>query len=130
MSRFFHLGDVLSITSGVLVAPRGMAGVYDILNYMTGDSLFTHQLPRAADECRPWLLRQHPDLAEVDATGVDRTNWGPWLNAQLARFGEHVDVEPIPREDHLWIDPLQELREMTEGQVPIITIEIQPDKQP
>lgn len=44
----FHLGDVLSITTGHLLSPRHMEGVYEILNHMTGDQLFTHQLPRAS----------------------------------------------------------------------------------
>jgi len=29
---------------------------------MTGDSLFTHQLPRAAEQSKPYLLEQHPQL--------------------------------------------------------------------
>jgi len=51
----FHIGDVLSITHGRLVSPRHMDGIYDILNFMTGD-----QIPRATEECREPLLRQHP----------------------------------------------------------------------
>ena len=60
MSKQFHLGDVLSVTSDFLLSPRKIDGVYDILNYMTGDDLYTHQLPRASKECKPWLLRKHP----------------------------------------------------------------------
>lgn len=67
----FHIGDVLSITHEHLVSPRHMDGVYDILNYMTGDSLFTHQLPRAGRECKEPLLAQHPELASVDVATLD-----------------------------------------------------------
>ena len=73
-TKKFHLGDVLSITTGRLVSPRHMDGVYDILNFMTGDNLFTHQLPRASDECKPHLLAQFPQLAEVDTSGVNGKN--------------------------------------------------------
>jgi hypothetical protein len=38
-TRPFHLGDVLTITTGRLVSPRHMDGVYDVLNFMTGDNL-------------------------------------------------------------------------------------------
>ena len=62
-TKQFHLGDVLSITTGRLVSPRHIDGVYDILNFMTGDNLFTHQLPRAFDECKPYLVAQFPQLA-------------------------------------------------------------------
>ena len=35
-----------------------MDGIYDILNFLTGDNLYTHQLPRAMRECEPWLRAQ------------------------------------------------------------------------
>jgi hypothetical protein len=117
MSRSFHLGDVLSVTTGKLVSPRLIEGVYDILNYMTGDSLFTHQLPRASRECAPWLLRQHPELATVDASGVTRTTWRRWLAEQIAQFGDSLEVEP----------PLTELREMVPDDKIIV---IDPDDRP
>jgi hypothetical protein len=37
-TRAFHLGDILSVTTGCLVSPRGIAGVCDILNWMTGET--------------------------------------------------------------------------------------------
>jgi len=61
-TKQFDISDVLSITTGRLVSTRHMDGVYDILNYMTGESLFTHQLGRASDACKPELLRQFPIL--------------------------------------------------------------------
>ena len=30
-TRYFHIGDVLTITTGCLLSPRHMEGVYDIL---------------------------------------------------------------------------------------------------
>src|SRR5688500_3274407 len=66
MSARFPLGEVLSITTGRLVGREAIGGVYRILDYMTGESLFTHQLPRAAEECRPALLAQHPQLKDVE----------------------------------------------------------------
>lgn len=32
-ARNFHLGDILSITTGRLVSRRHMEGVYDLLNF-------------------------------------------------------------------------------------------------
>lgn len=107
----FHIGDILSITTGRLVSPRHIEGVYDILNYMTGDSLFTHQLPRASKECEPHLLRQHPMLSHVDASGVNPENHLTWLDAQVVKFGLTLPVEPLPEHAHEFIDPLSELAE-------------------
>lgn len=62
----FHISDILSITTGRLVSNRHMEGIYAILNHMTGDNLFTHQLPRAARECAPVLLAAYPQLSTDD----------------------------------------------------------------
>ena len=62
MAKQFHISDVLSVTTGRLVSSRHMEGIYEILNFLTGDNLFTHQLPRAMRECEPWLRSQFPYL--------------------------------------------------------------------
>jgi hypothetical protein len=119
-TKTFHLGDILSITTGCLVSPRHMDGIYDILNWMTGDSLFTHQLPRACDECSGPLLAQHPDLAAIVAPGSfgDGTRESAeeavarWLAEQVAVYGETREVAPLAAGDHTVIDPLAELRMM------------------
>jgi hypothetical protein len=73
-NRSFHLGDILTVVIDRLLSPRGMDGVYDILNYMTEDTLYTHQLPRAARECKPHILSQHPELEEIDGSVVNGKN--------------------------------------------------------
>jgi hypothetical protein len=123
--RQFHIGDILSITTGHLVSPRHIEGVYDILNFMTRDNLFTHQLPRASRECAPHLLRQHPMLDHVDASGVNADNWRAWLDAQIVKFGLTLPVEPVPEHVHEFIDPMSELAEKVHPDK-IITIEVPP----
>jgi hypothetical protein len=109
--RTFPLGTVLSITTGRLFAPNGMEGVYGILNWLTQDSLYTHQLPRVSEECKPWILKQHPQLVGVDDAGVTTDNWRAWLTDQVLRFGETVELEQMPAGEHYYIDPLSELAE-------------------
>jgi hypothetical protein len=112
-TRSFHIGDILTITTGLLVSPRHMGGVYDLLNWMTGDDLFTHQLPRACDECAPTLRVQHPDLAAIETPtfpqGGAETAVNAWLGEQVARFGEYREVTPLATGEHTRIDPLAEL---------------------
>ena len=111
----FHLGDVLSIISGRLISPRGMDGIYDILNFLTGKNLFSDQLLRAMDECKPYLLKQCPYLdslemknavANLDKNldkqleGIDnkekrRKIVVKWLDEQVKKYGEAIEVEPI-----------------------------------
>lgn len=67
--KLFHISDVLTVTTGRLVSARHMDGVYDILNFLTGDELYTHQLPRAMRECEAFLRIQFPDLWNGGALG-------------------------------------------------------------
>lgn len=110
-SKAFHLGDILSITSDILVSPRLMDGVYGILNWMTGDDLMTHQLPRAARQCKGPLLAQHPDLASVQVPeGIRGAELHAWLAEQVALYGETRDVTPLAAGEYTHVDPLSEFR--------------------
>ncbi|WP_223690091.1 DUF7736 domain-containing protein [Leifsonia poae] len=60
-TRDFHIGTILTITSGKLISPIGT--VYEICDWMTGESTMTHQLPRVSREIEGTLRGQHPDLA-------------------------------------------------------------------
>lgn len=111
-TRNFHLGDILSITTRRLVSPRHMGGIYDILNYMSGDELFTHQLPRVMMEARPVLLAAHPQLSSVDEDAeITAENVEAWLAAQIALFGETLPVPKLNQDQHERIDPMSELAE-------------------
>ena len=131
MTRDFPLGTVLSVTDGRLLSPDGIGGIYAILNFLTGDDLFTHQPPRASDECRPWLLRQHSwldgpeirsELAELGLLLAKDRAAGPsadpeavvrgWLAKLEGRFPANIPVEPIPTDDHDVIDPIEEAERM------------------
>jgi hypothetical protein len=115
--KSFHLGAVLTITTGIMVAPGGVGDIYDILNWMTGENLFTHQLPRASDECEPVLKDLYPGLAAVTrpdttklANGDQETFWKNWLANQVKQFGENL---PVPKLlVHEGKDPIEELFEM------------------
>lgn len=114
-SRPFHVGTVLTITTGKLISPNHINDVYDILNFMTGDNLFTHQLPRAMDEVEPELKRQlaekYPGLEKVEVPeGLDsREKIDIWLAPVITQYGEMIDVWPAPEEAHTRIDPIAEL---------------------
>lgn len=90
-----HISDVLTVTTGILVSTRHMEGVYDTLDYLTGSQLFTHQLPKAAEIAKPYLFEQHPLLKEVSSEHVNKDNWKQWLDEQIAKFGEYLEVKTI-----------------------------------
>lgn len=131
--REFHVSDVLSIITGRVVSTRHTDGVYDILNFMTGDNLFAHQFPRANDECKPWLLRWFPELAEAgtpnnlarldelisnakyrnEPTENGVAMWLKWMTEQGAcNLKEKYKVQQIPQEVHQHKNPIEEVAEM------------------
>lgn len=120
-TRDFHIGDILSVTTGRLVSPRHISGVYDILGWMVSEDLMTHQLPRVSDECAPDLRRQHPDLAAVVVPEDvrDEASVMSWLSAQVSAFGETRPVAKLAPEDHTPIGPITELR-LKRPDMPII----------
>jgi len=124
-TREFHIGDILTVTTGRLVSPRHMDGVYDILNWMTGDNLFTHQLPRACRECEQPLRDQFPDLAAVvppdDFGSEDAVH--VWLAEQVALFGETREVARLHADDHTRIDPFTEFA-IVAPQAEVIVFEV------
>lgn len=119
----YHLGDILSFTTGFLVAPTGMTGVQALAEYLLGHPVFTHQLVWAADICGMALLDQHPQLAAVDLAGTDPANHAARLAEQVARFGEYLPVRPMspaPRPR----DPIGDLHESAPD-AEIVVIEVQ-----
>lgn len=123
----FHIGDIISITSGIMVSPRKIEGVYDILGWMTGEQLFTHQLIRASGQCEPVLKELYPAIAAIKMPNFDhlpendrRNAWITWLGQQVDLFGETL---PVPKLTvHTPVDPIQELVDMTSEQQKIIVV--------
>jgi allophanate hydrolase subunit 1 len=131
--KTFHISDVLSITTGRLVSSRHIDGIYDILNFLTGDNLYTHQLPRAMRECKPWLRSQFPSIMEdspiitkllpvLDAkiTNADKQKdrvqaaceqWVKMVQTE-ANLPEIVVVYEMGAEMHTHIDPVEEAQAM------------------
>lgn len=119
--RTFGLGAILTVTTDVFLVPD-IGDIYELLNYMTGDNLFTHQLPRAAGECKPALLEQHPQLADVDIPELPDADAYMTCLANLEKVhGTELAVTPLAAGAHKRINPLTELADMMPGK-PIITV--------
>jgi hypothetical protein len=110
----FHLSDILSITTGRMFSLRGMEGIYRILNFMTGDSLFTHQLPRALHYCGPAMREQFPALVGVaePKEGASEKEIADWLAAMVTAHGDELDVRPLAPGVWESRDPVRELVDM------------------
>lgn len=98
-AKRFHIGDLLSVSTGCLVSNDHIGGVYNILNHMTEDELYTHQLPLACDAMKPELLQQHPWLKDV-AKPTQKLSTEADCVAYVASVanvhGEWHDIESAP----------------------------------
>lgn len=110
-AKEFHVGDILTVITDRLVSPTGVDGVYRILNHLSGDNLFTHQLPRVAREAAPVLKERFPDLAAVEVPeDLDgRAAVDAWLARIVRLHGGTRLVEPLAPAEHTHINALDEL---------------------
>ena len=131
-SKMFHIGDLISIVKGNLVCPvfegrsHPIDGVYEILNFMTGDELYTHALPRASKECAPILLTEYPWLADIEFPKCNQYIT-EWLAPLAEKHGEYHEVWTLHPEDHEVIHPLDE--KILQGKE-IITIDVPSEEPP
>ena len=114
-TKTFHVGDILSITTGVLVSPDRIAGVYSILNWLVDEDLMTHQLPRVSRECEGFLREQFPDLPTETPPFDGEESVFAWLAVVVAAHGATREVPRLPKIDHTHIDPIQEIALLRPG---------------
>ncbi|TIU94671.1 MAG: hypothetical protein E5W09_22590 [Mesorhizobium sp.] len=111
-TKAFPIGAVLSVVTGLRLV-LDIGEVYEVLNFMTGESLYTHQLPRVGREAEPVILTMHPQLAEAkaEAEQVTPENYLTWLATWEARYGTAITVPQMTTAEHERIDALSELAE-------------------
>ncbi len=106
MKEFSTLA-VLSVSSGRLLTQpsdksedNGIGQVYEVLEWMTGDPPFTHQLPQFAEKCKPRIHKWHPAIIEIDVEIDRRCEAGDVEGVQrdmVAMFGETFPLQRIPK---------------------------------
>lgn len=110
-TKEFATVDVLSTITGRLMGDIG--GVYEVLNWMTGGSVFTHQIPRIAREATPVVVAAHPSLQQAidEAEQVNQENYKEWRQTWEDRYGPTISVPTFSAGAHESIDPISELAE-------------------
>jgi hypothetical protein len=112
-TKNFPIDAVMSTVTGILVCEDGIGCVYEVLNWMTGESVMTHQIPRISREARPVFLKLYPEMqAAIDeAEQVNGENWREWLVTWTNRYGASIAVPVMNIAEHERIDPMSELAE-------------------
>lgn len=113
-------GQLISITDGRLACDIG--DVYKALDAITGDNLFTHQLPRASRFVEPFLAELHPwvrDLPPMPSLdGLPTEDVADVVYGWVDRISaEHGSEHEAPDLSAQWTpgDPLAELSDMLDG---------------
>lgn len=115
MKKKFHILDVMSITTERIVSMRHMDGIYDILGFMHDASLFTTQLPSAAEAAKPEIFRQHPALLDFEADVAELARMvaehgAPWLGIfreyAEKKYGVELEIERMPAANRKQPDPM------------------------
>ena len=118
IQKEFDLGAILNITTKRLFT--SMEDVYEVLNYLTGDSIYTHQLPRVMPIAKAYVLSLHPELTGVGDT-VEINSFDDakaFINEQKKVFGNKLPLSPMGKTDgYSYVDPIEEAIDMTSEKI-------------
>jgi len=92
--------------------------MYKLLSHMTGDSVFTHQSGRFAEECKPYLFGWFPEL-KIANDFLGKKGLDEWIS-KTATPEEGIEM---------WLDELKILEPKIKdtyevGQIPMVDHEI------
>ncbi|MBQ6285417.1 MAG: hypothetical protein IJK67_03820 [Bacilli bacterium] len=118
IQKEFSLGALLSVATGRLYCT--MDELYEILNYLTGESLFTHQIPRATTAAKPYVLSLYPQLVDVGVNEQfnNEADVFTFIEEQKRKFGDKFVLSPMTKnEGYAPMDPLDELARIRNGMI-------------
>jgi len=91
----FPLAFIMSLLTDISFGrdSQGSGGARDTMQFLLAgvEGLGT----AVSTACRKGILEQHPQLAKVDATGVNPTNFMRWLEEQEAEFGKELSLTQL-----------------------------------
>lgn len=100
-TKTFPVAVVLAVTTGRVLC--SIEQIYDVVNWITGDNIYTHQIPRAMRFGKPILEKAYPELAKADS---------PSSLSKLATLLECADHRNNPdarmEACRMWVDWLRE----------------------
>ena len=103
--RLFPTSVVASVTSGTLLAD--FASGHECYEWLVGDRVWTHQIPRISPAVSALVVALHPLLPTDEIAGCTRDNWRDHVSQLVAVHGPAI---ALPRGDgSLAMPPLQGL---------------------
>jgi len=90
----FSTAVVATITTGILMCD--IREVYKLLNHMSDQSVYTHQIPMFMRYYRPKLEALHPRLVPEVGFNVKETQYEHLLAYMVERVGPELEVPAMP----------------------------------
>lgn len=120
LTKEFTLAEVLGAISGYLLVDKGFDRIQELIEWVVGNPVFTHQIPSVAPWIQKALTKQFPDfnlannppLASdieilVDALkSGDDTAASALLRELRCRYGDSFQVAPLQPFDEFIMPPL------------------------
>lgn len=125
--EYFPTSVILSVVYDRLLCK--IDDVYRILNFVTGDSIYTHQIPRACRTVSPWILQGLPQLRDWKSSEINTQNWQSYVKLASEKFGERLLVKKMPRSMWTHIDAVEEAKAMV-GDENVIALNVEPGERP
>lgn len=120
--RTFSLGAAFSVTTGVLLVEFDQ--VHQLLEYLVGHPLFTHQLPGVAAACAAEVLDQHPSLGDYPPPTLSGAEeCAAWVASRAERFGAELEIAPMAPGSHVPTDPIADLADLI-GSDRVVVLEL------
>lgn len=89
----FDARDVLMICTGLITDIHRLRDIYHVLAYMTGGPVHMNEFRTAMEECRAYLLYEHPEFARLrPPRGAQQEEIDQWIEDQALRIGGVVAV--------------------------------------
>lgn len=135
-TREVPIGVIMSLTQPYLLCD--FKDIHEFVEFLSGGPVWTHQIPRVADQAKPYLVEQFPDLAAIEVpdwsamedwneighrTKVHRI--GKWLEEIAIEHGGSRMVRPLSADAVESKDPIAELVEMRGGPENILVVEVE-----
>ncbi|HEX8564140.1 MAG TPA: hypothetical protein VF648_00630 [Pyrinomonadaceae bacterium] len=101
-TQYFDLSDILAaLHRNILDACGDFEGALSVLSFMAGEGKYKYEFFHRGQEIfKPEILRQHPELGEINAEGVNSENYQTWINQQKDIFGETLPLVSLNEDEN------------------------------
>ena len=104
-TKAFPIEVVLTLVTGKLLC--SMSQVYEALDWLLDENLFTHQLPRAKRFVEPVILNAHPYLRFIKTSHINPDNAQEEIEIIKRMYPDNIHLNKIP--GYQSMNPVQEL---------------------